>query len=96
MSSELIEIKNLILEFLKDQEVSILLFGSRSRKSHHQGSDVDIGIIPRGGVDPKCLVLLREILENINIPYKVELIDFSTTSEDFRNEALKEAEWWRE
>ena len=41
------------------------------------------------------MVYLREKLEELNVPYKVELIDFSYVSEDFRNLALKNTVWWK-
>jgi len=94
--SEITDIKHQILEFLKDQEVGIILFGSRSRKNHHRGSDIDIGIIPRERFNPQRLVLLRDFLENLNTPYKIDIVDFSNVSEAFKREALKEAEWWRD
>ena len=94
--TEIIRIKEEILKFLKDQEAGVFLFGSRSRKDHHQGSDIDIGIIPRGPINKDRLILLRELLENLNTPYKIEIVDFSTVSEAFQKEALKDAEWWRD
>jgi len=96
MSSGITYIKDRVLEYLRDQEVGILLFGPRSRKNRHRGSDIDIGIIPKGRFDPQRLVLLRNFLENLNTPYKVDLVDFSKVSEVFKKEALKEAEWWRD
>ena len=94
--SEITYIKHQILEFLKDQEAGIFLFGSRSRGNHHWGSDIDIGIIPKERFNPQRLVLLREFLENLNTPYKIDIVDFSNVSEAFKKEALKEAEWWRD
>jgi uncharacterized protein len=78
--SELKKIKEKVLEFLKDQEVAVLLFGSRARGNAPQGSDIDIGLIPQKRFDPRKLILLREFLENLNTPFKVDLItgrDFS-------------------
>jgi uncharacterized protein len=95
-ASEITHIKHQILEFLKDQEAGIFLFGSRSRRNHHEGSDIDIGIIPKEHFNPQRLVLLREFLENLNTPYKIDIVDFSKISEAFKKEALKEAEWWRD
>jgi hypothetical protein len=88
-------IKQTVLDFLGNQEVSIFLFGSRKRQDNTVGSDWDIGIIPRGKFNRSALTLLREELENLNIPYKVDLVDFSQVSEGFKNKAMKEIEWWR-
>lgn len=88
-------LKQTVLDFLGNQEVSIFLFGSRKRKDNAPGSDWDIGIIPRGKFNQRSLTLLREQLENMNIPYKVDLVDFSQVSDGFKNKAMKEVEWWR-
>ncbi len=42
------------------------------------------------------LILLREHIEEMNIPYKVEIVDFSTVSEGFKKMALKEAVVWKD
>jgi uncharacterized protein len=91
--SEITHIKHEILEFLKDQEAGIFLFGSRSRGNDHPGSDLDIGIIPGNRFDPYRLVLLREFLDNMNTPYKIDVVNFSNVSEMFKTEALRDAEW---
>jgi hypothetical protein len=35
--------------------------------------EVDVAIVPRDGWERRKLVLLRERLENLNIPYNAEL-----------------------
>jgi len=35
-------------------------------------------------------------VENLNIPYKVEIVDFSEVSESFRKESLKDAMVWKD
>ena len=44
------------MESLKEEDVKIVLFGSRARKDNRGVSDVDIGIIPRGELDVKNLL----------------------------------------
>ena len=73
-----------------------MLFGSRARGDHTPHSDIDIGIIPHKPLDQKKLTLVREWIENQNIPQKVELVDLSLVSEQFKKEALRDAEWWKE
>lgn len=90
------KLKNLSLNLLKDEEIKIVLFGSRARKDNNVGSDVDIGLLPYGKFDPKKVILLKEKIENLNIPYKVEIVNFAETSEDFKREAMKEAVVWRD
>jgi len=89
------ELKNLVLRYLRGEPVKVILFGSRARGDNARASDVDIGIIPRGRIDAAKLALLREKIEESNIPYKVEVVDFSHTSASFKKEALKEALVWK-
>jgi len=89
------ELKKNVVDFLKDEQVKIVLFGSRARKKNQIFSDVDIGLIPSGKLNEKKITLLKEMIENSNIPYKVEFVNFNETGKDFKNEALKEAKIWK-
>lgn len=90
------ELKNLVLEILKDEKVKIILFGSRARGDNNIASDVDIGLIPYGKIGKNKIVLLKEKIEDLNIPYKVELVNFLEISEDFKKEVMKGAIIWKE
>ncbi len=90
------KLKELTLAALKGEEVKIILFGSRARQDHHSTSDADIGLIPYGNLDRRKVVSLKERIEDLNIPYKVEIVDFSAVSEDFKKEAMKGAMVWRD
>ncbi|MFH1191353.1 MAG: nucleotidyltransferase domain-containing protein [Candidatus Omnitrophota bacterium] len=90
------ELKNLALEILKDEKVKIILFGSRARGDNNIISDVDIGLVPYGQLAKNKVIILKEKIEDLNIPYKVELVNFSEVSEDFKKEALKGAVVWKE
>lgn len=89
-------LKGRVLEFLCNEEVEIVLFGSRSRGDASSASDVDIGIIPKNGFDRRKLTLLRESIENMNIPFKVDIVDFTHVSEEFKKEVLKDAVRWKD
>lgn len=84
------------MKFLWNEDVAVVLYGSRARKDSTRFSDFDIGIIPRGGFDRKKITLLREAVDNLNIPYKVDIVDFSHVSDEFRETALREAESWKD
>lgn len=92
----LAKLKALVLNTLKDERVKIVLFGSRSRGDNHLTSDVDIGLIPYGDIDKKRIVLLREKIEDLNIPYKVEIVTFTDVSESFKKEAMKGVIVWKD
>lgn len=108
MNKHLELIKKYLLNELEGEEVSIALFGSMALGAVHEASDVDIAVIPRGkwntGGNPSLaehtsyrdkLTLIREKLEEMNIPYTVDLVDFSIVSDDFKTFALKNSIWWK-
>jgi predicted nucleotidyltransferase len=94
-SKSLKMIKTLILETFKDDDVKIMLFGSRARNDSDPRSDIDIGILPKKRDDRIKLMALKEKFENMNIPYKVDLVDISRVSEIFRKKAIKDGEIWK-
>ncbi len=88
-------LEDMVKDAFKDGDVNIVLFGSRARGDYAKTSDIDIGILPKGKINKKKLILLREKLENSNIPYKVDVVDLSQTSREFRVKALKEGILWK-
>ena len=89
------QIKNTVLQFFEDENVIIIQFGSSAKGDSHRYSDIDIGILPKNGYDKKKLIFLREQLENMNIPYSVDLVDISKVSEVFKENVLKEGNIWK-
>ncbi len=97
MENKYIEkLRRLILVSLDGEKVKVVFFGSRARQEHRRTSDVDIGLIPFGALNKKKLVLLKDKVEELNIPYKVEIVDFSQASSDFKKEAMKGAVIWKD
>ena len=96
MNQYLEQLRNLSLLIFKNEPVKIILFGSRARGDNQLTSDADIGIIPQEGSCAKEVTLLREKIEQSNIPFKVDVVNLKETSEDFYNEAVKEAVVWKE
>lgn len=89
------QIRDLLVSSLIDEPVTIILFGSRARGDNRNGSDVDIGLLPYGLWDSGKLTIIREKLEEMNTPYKVDIVDLSRTSEQFRTEARKSEIIWK-
>lgn len=89
-------LKETVTTSLKNEKVKIILFGSRARGNNHLSSDVDIGIIPAGEFDEKPITLLKEKIENLNIPYKIDIVNLSEVSEEFRNEIMKDFIVWKD
>ena len=88
----LLDLKDFLKRFFENDEVEIYLFGSRARGDNSPFSDVDIGILASGDISDK-LTLLREILEESNFPYKVDLVDL-TSNRELLEVVLKEGKRW--
>jgi len=88
-------VKATVLRWFGDDDVVVVLFGSRAGARHHRHSDIDIGVLPGGEFDRSRLSALRELLGTLNIPYEVELVDLTSTSASMRDKALAEGVVWK-
>jgi len=88
-------IREIIVKELDEEDVSIALFGSFAAGTNTEVSDIDVAVIPKGKFKRWKLSLLREKLEELAIPYVVDLVDFSMVSESFKNSALTNVLWWK-
>lgn len=82
-------IRGIVQPILSGVPCQAYLFGSRATGADQPGSNVDIAIM----ADRDVSYLLRQArltLEESTIPYKVDLVDLSQTSADFRRQALAE------
>lgn len=88
--------KDYVLEKLKDFDCKIFMYGSRARGTNHRWSDLDIGIIPQ---NDKRLPIY-DIQDWLNyesiVPFKIDVVDFSTADEKFKKHALETIIWWKE
>ena len=59
------------------------IFGSRANGTSKPGSDIDLAIMNKG-INSKTLLKLKSDFEESSLPYKVDLVDFHTlTNQDF-------------
>ena len=70
-------------------ECEIYLFGSRATNRYHDASDFDIGILASRDISRE-LGIAGERLEDSNIPFTVDLVDLSATSEEFARRVQQE------
>lgn len=84
LRAEIIEkIVQTIKKNLKIQK--IILFGSRAKETYKKGSDIDISIVSRD-LSLKELNQLKVMLDDLMLPYKIDLLDYGRIS----NNDLKE------
>jgi len=86
------ELKAFLGEYFDPDEVDLFLFGSRARGDYSRFSDIDLGIYKKKKVDLK-ISLLREILENSNLPFKVDIVVLNNNKK-FKDIVSKEGVRW--
>ena len=82
------EIKDIVFHFLSPQEYQLFIFGSRATGKAQKYSDYDVGIFGKNQVSWSKIVLIEEALEESDLPYKVDIVDFSLVSANFKKVAL--------
>lgn len=86
-------IKELLFEKLPPDR-RIFLFGSRATGRAGFSSDLDIGIIA-DKVDEKILIEIKEMIEESFVPFKVDLVDFTSVDAEFKQKALEQVIKWK-
>ena len=83
------KIREVIERFLDLKKYEVFVFGSRADGQAESFSDYDIGVSGKSSVSLKTLSLIREAFEESDLPFKVDLVDFSRVSAGFKKQALK-------
>lgn len=81
------QIKNTALKYL-GKDCRLFIFGSRAEGKNRKFSDIDLGIWGKTKIPGHLIVKVQEELENSRLPYKVDVVDFSKVSQDFKKIAL--------
>ena len=83
-STQLAEIKAILSENLKD-DAEVYAFGSRTKNTARQYSDLDLLIKASQPIAYGTLALLEDALSESNLPFKTDLIDWHRINEEFQN-----------
>lgn len=75
-------VQNILLEHVPDKEVRA--FGSRVNGSARTFSDLDLAVIGDTPLTMNQLGLLRTAFDKSLLPWTVDIVDWSTTSDRFR------------
>ncbi len=82
-------IKEIITRYLDEDKYDIFLFGSIASGNENKYSDYDIGIIGKNEVPGYKIANIQADLEESNILRKVDVVDFSIVTKNFKKTALK-------
>jgi uncharacterized protein len=86
--------RELVLENIDTNEYAVFLFGSRAYGRHPEKADIDIGILGEKELPESRRYLIKDKIEEYEIPYNVDIIDFSRASSSFRKIALRKIDLW--
>ena len=82
------EIKKIIGKFIDLKKYDVFVFGSRAESKARKFSDYDIGILGDRTVPMGKIALIKDELEESDLPYRVDVVDFRLVSKDFKKIAL--------
>lgn len=88
------DVRRIVIDELGAGKSAVYLFGSWARGEATSLSDIDVAIEPHLTLPPGTLARLRERLEESHVPYRVDVVDLSRTSPDFRRRVLTEGVLW--
>lgn len=91
---DLEETRRIVFEGLKKMRAKVYLFGSRAKGASGRFSDIDIAILPEQPLPADTLSAIRELLEESQVLYRVDLVDLSQADEEFRQKIIREGILW--
>jgi len=83
------KIKDILEKFLATEDYEFFVFGSRADGKSDSFSDYDIGISGKRSIPLKTLSLIREAFDESDLPFKIDIVDFSQVSQKFSDQALR-------
>ncbi|MBR1424058.1 nucleotidyltransferase domain-containing protein [bacterium] len=79
-------IKNTLNKYFKDFDACFYIFGSRSKGSFKEYSDVDIAIDNHNlKIDDHTISKIALEFENSTFPYEVDIVDLNAISDKFKS-----------
>ena len=69
--------------------IELFVFGSLAQGSPHKGADLDIGYFGNSEFSKQLIYELETAINSLPTIRPIDLVDFSKTSERFKEEALK-------
>ena len=82
-ASELAIVQDILQRLIPEREVRA--FGSRVGGRKKKFSDLDLAIMGQEPVPPATMTDLKDAFIESDLPFKVDIVDWATTSPTFRN-----------
>ena len=90
LKKEILEIMKRNLDINKYQ---VFFFGSRVKGDNFERADIDLGILGDKAVPVTAKFKIQDELERLPILYKIDLVDFSKVSSEFKKQSLKNIDY---
>lgn len=78
-----------IFSVLSPNNTHAYVFGSRALGTNRKNSDIDIALNSSSPIDKLKIIQIKDQLESSDLPFLVDIIDLSTTTNRFKSIALK-------
>lgn len=90
--------KEIILAIIQGvfSESKVYLFGSRAEGKHDVGSDIDIAVDIGAPIDSQKIYLIKEKLEETNIPQRVDVVDLYSASDLLKEQVMTKGILWKD
>lgn len=82
------------LQLVDSNRFAVFLFGGRARQPDKMHGDIDVGLWGMEPVPQELLIKLYNVIEESDVPLKVDFVDFATADETFKKIALKNIVPW--
>jgi predicted nucleotidyltransferase len=89
------KIKSIVLKYFKDEAVRVFLFGSRANKTNKYNSDFDVGLMSLDGKEVNFDKYIQTKAELDELIVKVDLVDFASKDDIFKEIALQDLVFWK-
>lgn len=83
-------VKSILNQHLSDYEIRV--FGSRIKGAAKTFSDLDLVVMTDKPLSLHLLTTIDNVFSESDLPYKVDIVDWATTSEEFRTIILQQSE----
>jgi type I restriction enzyme S subunit len=83
-------VKSILATHVPDYKV--LAFGSRVTQTAKEYSDLDLVVVSSEPLSPRTMALMKDDFSESDLPFKVDVLDWATTSDDFRKVIAQDCE----
>jgi len=82
-------LKKTARNYIPDKSYKVFVFGSRATNTNRKYSDIDLGIMGPKPLSASAYVSLKQDFQESDLPYRVDLVDFSNVSDKFKQVSLR-------